>query len=73
MIDELLSSEMQGVQMDGSSVVTVSIIDELHSRAIQGDQIEGESMVLHEVSLMNFFLRISKEMKWKAKACCYSK
>ena len=59
--------------MDGSSDVTVSIIDELHSWAIQGDQIEGESMVLHEVSLMNLILRISKEMKWKGKACSYSK
>ena len=28
---------------------------------------EGECMVLLEVSLMNYILRISKEMKWKAK------
>ena len=64
---------MQGDQMEGSSGVTVSIIDELHSWDIQGDQIEGESMVLHKVLLMNLILQISKEMKWKAKGCCYSK
>ena len=28
---------------------------------------EGESMVLLEVSLMNFIVRISNEMKWKVK------
>ena len=28
---------------------------------------EGESMVLLEVSLINFILRISKEIKWKVK------
>ena len=72
-IDELHSSDMQGDQMEGSSGVTVSIIDEPHSWHVQGDQIEGESMVLHEVSLINFILRISKEVKWKGKACCYSK
>ena len=72
-VDELRCSDMQGDQMEGSSGVTVSIIDELHSWDIQGDQIEGESMVLHEVSLTNLIFRISKEMKWKSKACCYSK
>ena len=30
-------------------------------------QIEGENMVLLEVSLKNFLLRISQEIKWKVK------
>ena len=70
-LDELSRSDMQGDQMEGSSGVSVSIIDELHSWDIQRDQIEGERMVLREVSLMKFILQISKQMKWKAKACCY--
>ena len=53
--------------MEGEKGVTGSIIDELDSWDIQGDQMEGESMVLLEVSLMNFLLRISKEIKWKVK------
>ena len=31
---------------------------------------EGDAMVLLEVSLMNFILRISNEIKWKVKAWC---
>ena len=53
--------------MEGESSVTRSIIDELRSWDIQGDHIECESMVLLEVSLMNFILRISKVIKWKVK------
>ena len=52
--------------MEGESGVTRSIIDELHSSDIQGDQMESESGVL-EVSLMNFTLAISKEIKRKVK------
>ena len=37
-IDELLSSDIQGDQMEGESGVTPSIIDELHSWDIKGDQ-----------------------------------
>ena len=59
--------------MQGESGVTRSIIDEHHSWDIQGDQTEGESMVLLEVSLMNVILGISKAIKWKVKAWCYSK
>ena len=96
MIDELLSSDIQGHQMENESAVTRSIIAELHSWDIQGDQTEGESgvtrsiihelhswdvedmkwevkVVLLEVSLMNFILGISKGIKWKLKAWCYSK
>ena len=47
--------------MDGEGGVSRSFIDQLHSWDIQGDQMEGESMVLLEVSLMNYILRISKE------------
>ena len=62
--------------MEGESGVTGSIIDELHSSDIQGDQMEGEGgvtrsiidelyfsytqVVLLEVTLMIFILRISK-------------
>ena len=52
--------------MEGESDVTRSIIDELPSLDIQRDQMEGESGVL-EVSLMNFTLGISNEIKWKVK------
>ena len=52
--------------MEGESCVTRSIIDGLHSWDIQGDQMEGE-IVLLEVSLMNFILVISREIKWKMK------
>ena len=62
-IDELLSGNIQGHQKEGESVVTHSIIDELHSWDIQGHQMEVESMVLPEISLMNLFLRISKEIE----------
>ena len=53
--------------MEGESGVTRSIVNELHFWNIQGDQMDGESMVLLEVSLMNFILRISEEIKGKVK------
>ena len=62
-MDEVLSSDMQGDQMEVESGLTRSFIDELHSWDIQGGQMEGESMVLIEVSLMNFILGIFKEIK----------
>ena len=52
--------------MEGGSGVTRSIIDELHSSVIQGDQLEGECGVTR-ISLMNFILRASNEIKWKVK------
>ena len=62
-IDELNSNfwDVQGDHVEGEGSVTRSFIDELHSWDIQGDQMEEESMVLLEVSLMNYILRISKE------------
>ena len=51
--------------MEGQSALNRSIIDEFHSSDIQGDQTEGESMVLLEMSVLNFILLISKEIKWK--------
>ena len=65
-IDELQSSEIQGDQMERESGVSRSIIDELHFSDIQGDQMEGESCVF-EVSLMNFILGRSKEIRRKVK------
>ena len=44
--------------MEGESGVTGSIIDEFHSSDIQRDEMEGESIVLLEVSLTKFILRI---------------
>ena len=35
-------------------------MDEVQSSDIQRDEMEDEGMVLHEVSLMNFTLEISK-------------
>ena len=54
-------------QMEDENGVTRSVIDELHSWDIQGDEMEGENMVLLEVSLMNFILRLSKVLNWKVK------
>ena len=51
--------------MECESGVTRNIIDELHSWKMPGDQMEANGMVLLEVSMMNFILRISKEIKWK--------
>ena len=52
--------------MEGESGVTRSVIHELYSWYVQGDQMEGGSVLL-EVSLMNFILRVSKEIKRKVK------
>ena len=52
--------------MVGEGGVTRNIIDELHSSDIQEYQMEGESGV-PEVTLMNFILRISNEIKRKVK------
>ena len=61
-VDRLHSSDIQEDQMAGESGVTRSIIDELHS----SDMINWKAnVVLLEVSLMNFILRICKESKWK--------
>ena len=48
--------------MEGEIGVTRIIIDELHSSDIQGEQMEVK-VVLLEVSLINFFVGISKEIK----------
>ena len=64
--DELHSSDIQGDQMEGESGGTRSIIDEIHSWDIQGDQ-RVVKVVLLEVSLMNFILSISNEIKGKMK------
>ena len=47
-----------------------SIIDELHSSEMVKWKVK---VVLLEVSLMNFTLGTSKEIKWKVKEWCYSK
>ena len=52
--------------MEGESDVTESITDEVHSSDIRGNQIEVK-VVLLEVSLLNFILRLSNEIKWKVK------
>ena len=66
-IDELHSFDTQEDQVERGSGLTRSTIDELHSWDNQVGQMESESMVLLEVSLMNFILWISKEIKWKVK------
>ena len=52
--------------MEGESCVTRKIIDGLHSWDIQRDQMKMK-VVLLEVSLIDFILRISNEIKWKMK------
>ena len=59
-IVELHSWGIQRDQMEGESGVTERIIDELHS----SDMIKWKvKVLLVEVSLMSFILRISKEIK----------
>ena len=58
--------------MEGESDVSRSIIDELYFSL--SDEIKGNvKAVLLEVSFINFILGISKEIKWKVNASCYSK
>ena len=52
--------------MECEGGATRSIIDELHSSDIQRDEMGGE-VVLLEVSLMTFIVRISNEIKWNVK------
>ena len=52
--------------MEGERCVTRSIIDELYSSDIQGDKLNTK-VVLFQVSLMNFILRVSNKTKWKVK------
>ena len=61
-MDELDSSDIQRDHMEGESRFSRSIIDTLYSWDIQGDQ-KVVKVVLLEVSLMNFILRISNEIK----------
>ena len=56
-IDELLSSHIQGDQMEGESGFSRSIIDELHSWIYQEIKFK-EKVVLPEVTLMKFILGI---------------
>ena len=63
-IDELHTSDIQVDQVEGESGVTRSFIDELHSWDIERDQ-RKVKLVLLQVSLMNFILGISNEIKWK--------
>ena len=60
-IDELHSSDMQRDQMEGEGDVTRSIFAELHSFDLVKWKVK---VVLLEVSLMNFSLRICKDIKW---------
>ena len=50
--------------MEGEGGFTRSIIDELYSSDMPKRKVK---VVLLEVSLMNFILGISKEIKWKVK------
>ena len=64
--DEIHCLDIQGDQMEGESGVTRSTIDDPHSCDMQ--EIERKmKVVLLEISLVNFILRISKDMKWKVK------
>ena len=67
-IDELHSWDVEGDQMAGEIGVTRIIIDKLRSWDIEGGQMVGESMVFLEISLMNFILGLSKQIKCKVEA-----
>ena len=59
-IDELHSSDIQADPIEGESGIILSIIDELHSSDLFKWKVK---FVLLEVSLINFNLGISKEIK----------
>ena len=61
-IDELHSSDIQRDEMQGESCVTRNIIDEVHFPDMVKRKVK---VVLLEVSLMNFILGTSKEIKWR--------
>ena len=65
-IGEIHSSEIQKDEIESQSDVTRSIIDDLHSSDIQRDE-RTVKVVLLELSLMNFILLMSHEIKWKVK------
>ena len=67
-IDEIHSKDIQGDQMEGEIGVTRSVIDELHCWEIVIFKVK---VVLPEVSLTNFILPISKEIKWKLKVVLF--
>ena len=71
-IDELYSKDNKGDQMEGESGVTRSVIDEVHF-SISNEIMWKMPVLLLEVSSMNFILGISKAMKCKVTAWCYSK
>ena len=63
-IDQLHSSGIQPDQIEGEGGVTQSIIDELHS----SDMVKLKlKFMLIQISLLNFILGISKEIKSKVK------
>ena len=65
-IVELHFLDIVGDQMKGESGVIRSFIDELRCSSIQGDQLVVKVMLL-QVSLMNFILRICEEIKFQVK------
>ena len=62
--DELHSSDIQRDQMEREGGVTRSIIDELHSFDLVKWKVE---VVVLEASLINFILRIAKEINRQVK------
>ena len=67
-IDELHFSDIQRDPMEGESGVTRSITDKIQSLDLVKWKVR---VVLREVSLMNFILRISKEIKWNVKVMLF--
>ena len=61
-IDQIPSSDIHRDQMEGESGVTRSIIDERHSSDIQENKWKVKRVLL-KLSLINFILRISNEVK----------
>ena len=61
-IDEFDSSNMEGDEMEGESCITRSIIDDRHSFDLVKWRMK---VVLLEVSIINFILRIFNEIKRK--------
>ena len=69
-IDQLHSSDIQGVEREGESKV---LLTESSMNLTLGMSIEIKWKVkvgLLEASLMNFILGTSREIKWKVEAWC---
>ena len=64
---KILSSNTQGDQMEGESIVLLEVSSMKFFLGISKEIKWKVKVVLLEIPVMNFILGISKDMKWKVK------